>query len=222
MREALAAAAESLTDSPKFTPNRRFHALRLVFPDTAAFHVGVENKGLLPHCERMKRCFIAWLLAAVLAGGCKPSDAPVAAPASGQLALPTEAQPRLPTIKLYLGAEEMITEIARTEQQQECGMMFRTNMPENEGMIFLLPYPMRASFWMKNCPLPLSAAYIDANGTIVEIHALQPQDTNSVVAGAYNIQYVLETPQGWFARHNITTGAAITTEKGPLKQVFGN
>jgi uncharacterized membrane protein (UPF0127 family) len=163
---------------------------------------------------------MAWLLVAVLAGGCKPSDAPVVAP--GQSALPAEAQPRLPTIKLYLGPEEMVTEIARTERQQECGMMFRTNMAENEGMIFLLPYPMRASFWMKNCPLPLSAAYVDADGTIVEIHALQREDTNSVVAAADNIQYVLETRQGWFARHGITAGAVITTEKGPLKQVFGN
>ena len=71
--------------------------------------------------------------ATVLAGGCKPSSAPAA---PNGPALPTEAQPRLPTVKLYLGAQEMVTEIARTERQQQCGMMFRTNMPENEGMIF--------------------------------------------------------------------------------------
>jgi uncharacterized protein len=159
----------------------------------------------------MKRSFMALILAALtaLAGGCKPADG-----------LPTSAQPRLPTIKLYLGAQEMTAEVAQTEQQQECGMMFRTNMGSNEGMIFLLPQPMRASFWMKNCPLPLSAAYIDPDGTIEEIHSLQPQDTNSVAAAAGNILYVLETPQGWFQRNGVTTGAVITTEKGSLAKTF--
>jgi uncharacterized membrane protein (UPF0127 family) len=168
----------------------------------------------------VKRCFIAWLFLALLAAGCKPSSEPPAVSAPPQMLLPTEAQPRLPTIKLYLGAQEMTAEIARTERQQETGMMFRTNMPENEGMIFLLPYPMRASFWMKNCTLALSAAYIDPEGTILEIHPLQPGDTNSVIAAADNIQYVLETPQGWFERHGVTIGAVITTEKGPLAKMF--
>lgn len=177
----------------------------------------------MPHCERMKRCFMAVILAVVtaLAGGCKPASSPApVAPASGGLLLPTNAQPRLPTIKLYLGAQEMVTEIARTEWQQHCGMMFRTNMAENEGMIFLLPYPMQASFWMKNCTLPLSAAYIDAEGTILEIHKLEPGDTNPVVAATGNIVYVLETPQGWFQRNGVATGAVITTEKGSLAKTF--
>src|SRR5579862_9075552 len=100
----------------------------------------------------MKRSFITWLLLAALAGGCKRSSAPVAAP---EMSLPAEAQPRLLTMKLYLGAQQMTTELARTEKEQECGMMFRTNMAENEGMLFLMPRPMRASFWMKNCTLPL-------------------------------------------------------------------
>ncbi len=163
---------------------------------------------------------MTWLFLALLAAGCGRSNEPAAAPAPGQMLLPTQAQPRLPTIKLYLGAQEMITEIARTERQQETGMMFRTNMADNEGMIFLLPQPMRASFWMKNCTLPLSAAYIDPDGTIVEIHALQPGDTNSVVANVDNVLYVLETPQGWFQKHGISTGAAVVTEKGPLAKTF--
>jgi uncharacterized membrane protein (UPF0127 family) len=169
---------------------------------------------MLPHCGTVKRRFLALFLAALagLAGGCKPA-------ASDPL-LPTEVQPRLATIKIYLGPREITAEVARTEWQQRCGMMFRTNIGENEGMIFLLPQPMQASFWMKNCPQPLSAAYIDPQGTIEEIHPLQPQDTNPVVATSGNIQYVLETAQGWFERNGITTGAVITTEKGSLGQTF--
>src|SRR5439155_6780696 len=112
--------------------------------------------------------------ASSLIAGCgKPAAAPVTPPAASAPAipgLPTQAQPRLATIKLWLGAEELKTEMALTGQQIMTGMMFRTNMAENEAMLFVLPYVEQASFWMKNCPLPLSVAYIDTAGVIQEIH----------------------------------------------------
>ncbi len=114
----------------------------------------------------------------------------------------------------------MLAELALTPDQLQTGMMFRTNMADNEGMLFPLPYTQRAAFWMKNCPLPLSAAYIDPEGIIQEIHDLQPFDTNSVVAASENIRFVLETPQGWFQKHHIATGVAVATERGPLLQTF--
>jgi uncharacterized membrane protein (UPF0127 family) len=104
--------------------------------------------------------------------------------------------------------------------QEQTGMMFRTNMAENEGMLFVFPQPVQASFWMKNTILPLSAAYISPDGTILEIHDLQPQDTNSVIAETDNVQFVLETRQGWFKRNNIGAGTVISTERGPLHKVF--
>jgi uncharacterized membrane protein (UPF0127 family) len=174
----------------------------------------------------MKRIRISLLLiigAAITAGvyvaGCDKPSATVPTSPVG-FAIPTRAQARLPTIKLWLGAQEMITELALTPSQWESGMMFRTNMAENEGMIFVFPVPQRTSFWMKNTLLPLSAAYIAPNGTILEIHDLQPQDTNSVVASSDNVLYVLETPQGWFKRHDLKEGTLVTTEKGPLAKVF--
>jgi uncharacterized membrane protein (UPF0127 family) len=159
------------------------------------------------------------LLASVLAGGCGQSAQPAAAPAMDP-GLPTAAQPRLETIKLWIGSEAMTTEEALSPMQQETGMMFRTNMGENEGMIFVLDHPEQASFWMMNCVLPLSAAYMDADGRILEIHDLQPHDTNAVLSATDNIEFVLETPQGWFQRHNIKTGTMVASEKGPLKKVF--
>ena len=133
---------------------------------------------------------------------------------------PTQAQPKLQTTKLYVGTQEMIAELALTQIQQHTGMMFRTNMAENAGMLFPLPYTQRASFWMKNCPYHLSAAYIDPDGIIQEIHDLQPYNTNSVVAASDNIRFVLETPYGWFEKHGVGTGVAIVTERGPLMQTF--
>ena len=134
--------------------------------------------------------------------------------------MPSQAQPRLPTLKLWLGAEEMVAELALTGPQMQTGMMFRTNMEENAGMLFVFPRAHQAAFWMKNTFVPLSAAYIDPEGVILEIHPLEPHNTNSVVAGSDRIQYVLETPQGWFERHNLHTGSVVRTEAGSLRQTF--
>jgi hypothetical protein len=169
----------------------------------------------------MKNCGF-WIIALIaLLVACKKEETISAIPeVETAPATPTVAQPKLPTIKLWIGAEEMITEMALNGIQQQTGMMFRTNMAENEGMIFVFPYPHQASFWMKNTSVPLSAAYIDPEGVILEIHDLEPHNTNSVKATSENIQYVLETPQGWFQRHNIATGAVVKTEKGNLRKTF--
>ena len=153
------------------------------------------------------------------ATGTAPSSATSPAPA-GYPGLPIKAQQRLQTIKLWLGAEELTTELALTSIQQQTGMMFRTNMLENEAMLFVFPYPHQASFWMMNTIVPLSAAYINPDGVILEIHPLQPHNTNSVEAASDQIQYVLETKQGWFDRHNVRTGMVVRSEHGPLKSTF--
>ena len=163
---------------------------------------------------------IIWLLPVVaLLAGCKKSG-DVALPPSIEDRLPTRAQPKLPTIKIYLGAEQLDAELAHTAEQEQTGMMFRTNILETDAMLFVLPDPQRASFWMKNCPESLSAAYLGPDGVIEEIHHLEKQNTNSVVAGVDNIQYVLEVKDGWFARHNINPGAVIRTDKGSLPETF--
>jgi hypothetical protein len=153
-----------------------------------------------------------------LFAGCNnPNRAPEA---QVDLSLPRAAQPRLQTVKLWLGPQEMTAEVAITEQQVRTGMMFRTNVDENEGMIFILPNTERAAFWMKNCFVPLSVAYIDPDGVIQEIHPLEPQNTNSVIAASENIRFALETKQDWFQRHNIGPGAIIRTERGSLRDTF--
>jgi uncharacterized membrane protein (UPF0127 family) len=160
------------------------------------------------------------LVAALLAGCDKPTSSAPEAPASIEDLLPKQAQPKLPTMKLYLGAETLDTELALTPQQEMTGMMYRTNIQETDSMLFVLPYPQRASFWMKNCPESISAAYIGTDGSILEIHHLEQNDTNSVVAATDNVQFVLETKEGWFGRHNIAPGTVIRTEKGSLAETF--
>jgi len=166
---------------------------------------------------KFQHAFAGLLIGVAAVAGCsKPQHA---AEPGIDFSQPTQAQPRLATLQLWLGPERMTVEMALTEDQERTGMMFRTHVAENEGMIFVFP-TQRAAFWMKNCPLPLSVAYIDPDGVIQEIHDLQPQDTNTVFSAAANIHFALETAQGWFQRHHIHEGMTVRTERGTLIDTF--
>jgi uncharacterized membrane protein (UPF0127 family) len=180
----------------------------------------IEKGGGFPQADGVKpERFIALLLAVTFWAGCQKSADVAPSPSLDDL-LPKQAQPKLPTIKIYLGAEQLDAELALTAGQERTGMMFRTNIQETDAMLFVLPVPQRASFWMKNCPESISAAYITPDGVIEEIHHLEKNDTNGVVAARDDIQFVLETKDGWFTRHNINPGTVIRTEKGSLAETF--
>ncbi|HEY3761911.1 MAG TPA: DUF192 domain-containing protein [Verrucomicrobiae bacterium] len=163
---------------------------------------------------------VACLMAAVLAGCSKTKTEQPVAPLfnpPAQLPMATEAQPKLPTMKIYLGDQVMDTEMALTAREESTGMMFRTNIPEDDSMLFDLYVPQAASFWMTNCPVSESAAYISPDGIIEEIHHFEKNDPTPVVATNNNILFVLETADGWFDRHNIKVGTVIRGEKGSLR-----
>ena len=170
----------------------------------------------------MKRTnLLALLFAAALLAGCKNSQ-DAAPPPSAENSLPTQAQLKLPTVKLYLGAETLDAEQALTPREEQTGMMFRTNVTDESAMLFVLPEPIRApnGFWMTNCPVSLSAAYIGPDGVIEEIHHLEKNDCVPVVASHDNIIFVLETSDGWFDRHHVGVGTLIRTEKGSLPETY--
>ena len=180
---------------------------------------------LVPHAAWM-RSFAVFLL--VMAGGCEKQ--PVAKPlplppptnevSQIPLAEPTKAQPKLQTIKMYVGTVEMEVEQALTEIQIQAGMMFREKMGPDEGMFFVHREVSGRGYWMKNCVVSLSIAYIDPVGRIVEIHDMEPHNTNSVYSVSNNIKYALETRQGWFKRNGIGPGVMITTGKGTLPETY--
>jgi uncharacterized membrane protein (UPF0127 family) len=181
----------------------------------------IENRRRFRQIGGMKRVhFLTLLLAVGLFAGCGASSPPAPAAVSLDDLLPKHGQPKLRTMKIYLGPETLDAELALTEQEEMTGMMFRTNIQETDAMLFPLPYPTRASFWMKNCPESISAAYITTDGIIQEIHHLEQNDTNPVVAARDDIQFVLETKEGWFTRHHISPGTVIQSEKGPLADVL--
>lgn len=133
---------------------------------------------------------------------------------------PTKAQPKLQTMKFFVGPETVTAELCLTEVQVGTGMMFRREMAENDGMLFVFSRPHRTSFYMRNTTLPLTAAYIDSEGVILELHDLEPLNETPVPAASDNVQYVLEMNRGWFKRHNISVGAAIACDAGKLKDAF--
>lgn len=133
----------------------------------------------------------------------------------------TKALPKLPTAKLFLGAEEITAELALTPVQMMTGMMFRTNMLEQEGMLFAFGDVQARSFYMRNTKVPLTIAYLDPEGTILELHDLMPLDETPVFSTSTRIQFALEMKQGWFSRHNVATGTVVATERGTLRDFFG-
>jgi uncharacterized protein len=151
--------------------------------------------------------------------GCE-KDAPQSALAALGSNLPTQAQPKLTTLKLWLGPHELTAEIARNERERSAGMMFRTNIAENEAMLFVFPYAAQVSFWMKNVPIPLSCAYLNREGVILEVHELKPHDETPVPSKSREVQYVLETAHGWFDRNQVGAGVLVQTEKGTLRETF--
>jgi hypothetical protein len=191
-----------------------------------------EKNGVLRQFGGMNRKLILPLLlvALTLAGCSKPAPAVTPAPVPTSVE-PTQAQPKLPTMKIFFsgsrsGTSPLIAtldaELALTEQQERTGMMFRTNIQDSDSMLFVLPFTQQASFWMKNCPESISAAYISSDGVIQEIHHLEKNDTNTVFSATDNIRFVLETSDGWFERHDINAGSVIRTEKGSLAETFLN
>ena len=123
-------------------------------------------------------------------------------------------------MKLFIGKEAITAEIAITREQVQTGMMFRKSMPENEGMLFVFAVPHRTSFYMRNTTVPLTAAYLDSEGTVQELHELQPLNEASVEAASDNIQFVLEMNQGWFKRHNVSPGAVVAAQGGRLRDAL--
>lgn len=178
------------------------------------------------------RSRIASLIILLVAVGCQkpassePAPPPKSPPTSTNAAQPSivagivKAQPKLQTMKLYVGPEVVTAEVAMNQIQIATGMMFRTAMAENEGMLFVFSQPHRTSFYMKNTKLPLNVAYLDSEGTILELHELKPLDETPVEAKTDRVQFVLEMNKGWFARHNVSVGSIITCEAGKLKDAF--
>jgi uncharacterized membrane protein (UPF0127 family) len=116
---------------------------------------------------------------------------------------------KLRTVTLHIGPVTLATEVASTNAEMEQGLMYRTKMGDNEGMIFLLGHVGPAAFWMKNTLIPLSVAFIDSNGVLLEIHDMKPQDETITRSDSKLIAYALETNLHWFSLNGVKPGDKI-------------
>jgi uncharacterized protein len=99
-------------------------------------------------------------------------------------------------------------EIAITGDERSKGLMYRKNLPDGEGMLFIFERDEVLSFWMKNTYIPLSIAFIASDGKIIDIKDMYPQDENPVVSSR-SVRYALEVPMGWFLRSGVSTGDMV-------------
>ncbi|MDB5800124.1 MAG: hypothetical protein JWL63_1063 [Rhodocyclales bacterium] len=116
--------------------------------------------------------------------------------------------PAFPHTELSIGMFRIDTEVAYTESLREYGLMFRKNMASNTGMVFIFDSPQLHCMWMKNTLLPLSVAFIDDAGKIINIEDMQPQTETSHCAQR-PARFALEMNKGWFKDKNFKAGTKI-------------
>jgi uncharacterized protein len=140
-----------------------------------------------------KKRAAVWLLSALLCGTSGAQTGPQ----------------KLPAIRINAGIHNIQAELARTAEEREIGLMFRTAMGTNDGMLFAFEQPGQQCFWMKNTLLPLSVAFVADDGTIVNIDDMKPQTLDSHCSKK-EVRFVLEMNQGWFAKRGIKAGARLS------------
>ncbi|MCT8333291.1 DUF192 domain-containing protein [Leptospira sp. 85282-16] len=104
-------------------------------------------------------------------------------------------------------------EIANTPSTRATGLMYRTKLGEDEGMLFVFPRPDYLSFWMKNTLIPLSIGYFSEDMRLLESFDMKPNQTEEVYNARKPAMYALEVNQGWFAKHKIGKDAVLTLER---------
>ena len=121
-------------------------------------------------------------------------------------------QTQLQRTTLNAGMHLIQVQLAQDFEQRQIGLMWRKEMPQNEGMLFIFEQPAVQCFWMRNTLLPLTAAFVLDDGSIVNLADMKPLNDDSHCSKK-PVRFVLEMNQGWFAKRNIQAGFKLS---GPL------
>ncbi len=146
----------------------------------------------------MKRTALPVVLLVALAA-CPP------APSQAQVGTPNTG---LPTVTLTVGGAKAVAEVASTPDQRATGLMYRFSLAPDHGMLFVFEAPQPLGFWMRNTYIPLSIAFIDAEGRILNIEDMAPHDESTHPSRGQAL-YALEMKQGWFTQKGIRPGARV-------------
>jgi len=123
-------------------------------------------------------------------------------------AAPGRAEAPLKALQLKVAGHALRAEVAATVEQRMKGLMFREKLGTNDGMLFVFDEPGYHAMWMKNTPLPLSVAFVDGEGRILNIIDMEPH-TLDQHAAAGPARYAIETNKGWFAQRRIKPGDKV-------------
>lgn len=115
-------------------------------------------------------------------------------------------------IPIRFGEHTLWAEVAADEPTRTKGLMFRHEMGADAGMIFVFENPQRASFWMKNTPLPLSIAFLDENKRVLNVEKMAPYDERTRTESKGFALYAVEAHQGWFEKRGIKAGDVAVFE----------
>jgi uncharacterized membrane protein (UPF0127 family) len=121
-------------------------------------------------------------------------------------------QTQLPRTSLSAGMHLIQVQLAQNFEQRQIGLMWRKEMPQNEGMLFVFDEPAVQCFWMRNTLLPLTAAFVADDGTIVNLVDMKPMSDDSHCSKK-PVRFVLEMNLAWFAKRNLQAGFKLT---GPM------
>lgn len=124
------------------------------------------------------------------------------------IAIPAFAQQSAQRITLEIAGNKIDAELARTTEQRQRGLMHRESLGENQGMLFEFPQADYYCMWMKNTLIPLSIAFIDEEGRIINIEEMQEQSEQTTCA-KNKARYALEMNRAWFSQHQINNGQAF-------------
>lgn len=128
--------------------------------------------------------------------------------AAGMAVAASTAWAQMPVMTLGAGMHLIHAEVANTYENRMQGLMYRKSLGANEGMLFVFTEDDKHCMWMKNTYVPLSVAFMDANGKIVSIHDMEPQTENSHCAAGV-ARYALEMSKGWFKSKGIAAGVQL-------------
>lgn len=123
-------------------------------------------------------------------------------------ALAAQARTEMPRSELSVGMYRIEVEVAATPQNRQLGLMNRREMAAQHGMVFVFTEDARHCMWMKNTLLPLSVAFLDARGRILNIEDMKPQTEDSHCASGA-ARFALEMNQGWFRERGLKAGDSI-------------
>jgi len=120
-----------------------------------------------------------------------------------------QAEAPLPVRQVTVAGHALRVEVAATIEQRMKGLMFREKLGANDGMLFVFDEPGYHAMWMKNTPLPLSVAFVDGAGAILNILDMEPHTLDQHAAAGPAV-YAIETNKGWFAKRRIKAGDKVT------------